>query len=59
MDKVFHIRTFRSPNGAYREVELDLLATDYELLDLMEQLQLKDPNRIYLEIHPVEEYGYL
>ena len=26
MDKVFHIRTFRSPNGAYREVELDLLA---------------------------------
>lgn len=59
MDKVFHIRTFTSPNGAYREVELDLPATDYELLDLMEQLQLKDPNRIYLEIHPVEEYGYL
>ena len=59
MDKVFHIRTFRSPNGAYREVELDLPATDYELFDLMEQLQLNDPNRIYLEIHPVEEYGYL
>lgn len=59
MDKVFHIRTFRSPNRAYREVELDLPATDYELFDLMEQLQLNDPNRIYLEIHPVEEYGYL
>lgn len=59
MDKVFHIRTFKSPNGAYREVELDLPATDYELLDLMKQLQLKDANRIYLEIHATEEFGYL
>lgn len=42
MDKVFHIRTFSSPNGACQEVELDLPATDYELLDAMEQIRLED-----------------
>ena len=50
MDKVFHIRTFSSPNGAYQEVELDLPATDYELLDAMEQLRLEDGKHPYLEI---------
>ena len=59
MDKVFHIRTFSSPNGAYQEVELDLPATDYELLDAMEQLRLEDGKHPYLEFHAVEEYDYL
>ena len=59
MDKVFHIRTFSSPNGAYREVELDLPATDYELLDAMEQLRQEYGKRPYLEFHAAEEYDYL
>lgn len=59
MDKVFHIRAFSSPNGGYREVELDLPATDYELLDAMEQLRLEDGKHPYLEFHAVEEYDYL
>ena len=59
MDKVFHIRAFCSPNGTFREVELDLPATDYELLDAMEQLQPEDGKRPYLESHAVEEYNYL
>lgn len=59
MDKVFHIRTFSSPNGDFREVELDLPATDYELLDAMEQLRLEDGKHPYLEFHAVEEYDYL
>ena len=59
MDKVFHIRAFCSPNGTFREVELDLPATDYELLDALEQLQPEDGKRPYLEFHAVEEYDYL
>ncbi len=59
MDKVFHIRAFSSPNGGYREVELDLPATDYELLDAMEQLQPEDGKRPYLESYAAEEYDYL
>ena len=59
MDKVFHIRTFSSPNGACQEVELDLPATDYELLDAMEQIRLEDGKHPYLEFHAVEEYDYL
>ena len=59
MDKVFHIRTFSSSNGGYREVELDLPATDYELLDAMEQLRQEDGKRPYLEFHAAEEYDYL
>ena len=59
MDKVFHIRAFCSPNGTFREVELDLPATDYELLDAMEQLQPEDGKRPYLEFRAVEEYNYL
>ena len=47
MDKVFHIRTFSSPNGGYREVELDLPATDHKLLDAMEQLRLEDGKHPY------------
>ena len=40
MDKIFHIRALNSPNGDFREVELDLPATDYQLLDAIEQLRL-------------------
>ena len=59
MDKVFHIRTFCSPNGTYREVELDLPATPYELLDAMDQLRLDPDWPSYLEFHAAEEYDYL
>ena len=59
MDKVFHIRAFCSPNGTFREVELDLPATDYELLDALEQLQPEDVKRPFLVFHAVEEYNYL
>lgn len=59
MREIFHIRAFCSPNGTFREVELDLPATDYELLDAMEQLQPEDGKRPYLEFHAVEEYDYL
>ena len=48
MTKVFHIRALNSPNGDFREVELDLPATDYVLLDAMEQLRLEDGKRPYL-----------
>lgn len=40
-------------------MDLDLPATDYELLDLMDQLQSKDASQICLEIHAAEEYDYL
>ena len=59
MTKVFHIRALNSPNGDFREVELDLPATDYVLLDAMEQLRLEDGKRPYLEFHAAEEYDYL
>ena len=54
MDKIFHIRAYRSLNGASLEAELDLPATDDELLDLMERLQAKDADQIDLEIHTAE-----
>ena len=59
MTKVFHIRALNSPNGDFREVELDLPATDYVLLDAMEQLRLEDGKRPYLEFRAAEEYDYL
>lgn len=59
MDKVFHIRAFSGTDRDCREVDLDLPATDYELLDLMDQLQPEDASRICLEIHAAEEYNYL
>ena len=59
MDKIFHIRAYRSLKGTSLEAELDLPATDYELLDLMERLQAKDADQIELEIHTAEEYDYL
>ena len=40
-------------------MELDLPATDYELLDAMEQLRLENGKHPYLEFHAVEEYDYL
>ena len=59
MDKIFHICAFTSLDGSYREVQLDLPATDYELLDAMEQLRLKDEKRPQVEFRAVEEYDYL
>ena len=59
MDKIFHIRALNSPDGDFREVELDLPATDHELLDAMEQLRPEDGKRPYLESYAAEEYDYL
>ncbi len=59
MDKVFHIRAYSSLNGTCLDAELDLPATDYELLDLMGCLQTKDAGQIDLDIYPTEEYDYL
>lgn len=59
MDKIFHICAFTNLDGACREVQLDLPATDYELLDAMEQLHLKDGEHSYVEFRVVEEYDYL
>ena len=59
MDNIFHIRALNSPYGGFREVELDLPAADYELLDATEQLRLEEGKRPYLEFHAAEEYDYL
>lgn len=59
MDKIFRIRAFNGTDGDCREVELALPATDYELLDLLEQLQPKDTSQIFLEIHAAEQCNYL
>lgn len=59
MDKIFRVRAFNSTDGDCREADLALPATDYELLDLMEQLQPTSSSQICLEIHAAEEYNYL
>ena len=59
MDKIFHIYAYSSLNGTCLDAELDLPATDYELLDLMERLQTKDTGQIDLDIYTTKEYDYL
>lgn len=59
MAEIFHICAHTSLDGDYREVQLDLPATDYELLDAMEQLHLKDGEHSSVEFRTVEEYDYL
>ena len=47
-------------NGKNNFMELDLPATDYEMLDMMERLRLEDGKLPYLEVLKFcEEYGYL
>lgn len=53
---IFHI--YAQGPGNY--VELDLPASDYEMLDLVEQLRLEPGQPPYLEVLKIrEEYGYL
>ncbi len=47
-------------NGENNFMELDLPATDYEMLDMMERLRLEGGKLPYLEVLKFgEEYGYL
>ena len=47
-------------NGENNFMELDLPATDYEMLDMMERLRLEDGRLPYLEVLKFcEEYDYL
>ncbi len=57
MDKIFHVYT---SNGLDRYAELELPASDHQLLDLMERLRLEPGKLPYLEILNFrEEYNYL
>lgn len=57
MGRIFHVY---ASNGPDRDAELDLPASDYKLLDLMEQLRLEPGKLPYLEIlNCWEEYSYL
>lgn len=56
MGKIFHICASRGEN-AYSE--LDLPATNYELLDLADRLGLKDGETPYLEILEYRGFDYL
>lgn len=55
MPKIFHVYASNGP--AYKE--LDLPASDYEMLDLMEQLQLAPGEPPYLEVLEYNDYDYL
>lgn len=55
MPKIFHVYASNGP--AYKE--LDLPASDYEMLDLMEQLQLAPKELPYLEVLEYHDYDYL
>ena len=46
-------------NGENSFMELDLPATDYEMLDMMERLRLKEHELPYLEILEFSEFDYL
>lgn len=47
-------------NGEKTFLEMDLPATDYEMLDMMERLRLKEGELPYLEVLKFcEEYDYL
>ena len=57
MGKIFSVYASQGPNNY---VELDLPASDYEMLDLMERLRLEPGQLPYVEILKFrEEYDYL
>lgn len=57
MAKIFHVYASNGPNV---DAELDLPASDYELLDLMERLHLEPGKSPYLELLEYgEQYNYL
>ena len=57
MDKIFHVYAAK---GRDNYAELDLPASDYEMLDLMERLRLEPGRPPYAEVRKIcEEYNYL
>ena len=57
MGNIFHIYASHGPSSY---VELDLPASDYEMLDLMERLRLEPGQLPYVELLKIrEEYDYL
>ena len=57
MYDIFHIY---AANGQENFLEMNLPATDYEMLDMMERLHLKEGELPYLEVLKFrEEYSYL
>ena len=57
MAEIFHVY---ASHGRYNYVELDLPASDYEMLDMMERLRLEPDQLPYLEVLKFrEEYDYL
>ena len=57
MSEIFHIY---ASLGRVNYTELDLPASDYEMLDLMERLRLEPGQPPYVEVLKIrEEYNYL
>lgn len=56
MSKIFSVY---ASNGLHNYVELDLPASDYEMLDLMERLRLEPGNPPYLEILEYHAFEFL
>lgn len=57
MPDIFHVY---ASLGRYNYMELDLPASDYEMLDLMERLRLEPGQPPYMEVLKIREgYGYL
>ena len=57
MAEIFHVY---ASHGRHNYVELDLPASDYEMLDMMERLRLEPDQLPYLEVLKFrEEYDYL
>lgn len=50
MDSVFRLESTHDPDGRYHYASLHLPATDYELLDAMEKLQLSSNDPISIEV---------
>ena len=55
MSRIFHVYASNGP----ADQELDLPASDYEMLDLMERLRLKPGAPPYLEVLEYHDYDYL
>lgn len=56
MSKIFSVY---ASNGLHNYVELDLPASDYEMLDLMERLRLEPGKPPYLEILEYHAFEFL
>lgn len=56
MRRIFHVYASQGENDY---MEMDLPATDYEMLDMMERLRLEDGQLPYLEILEFHDFDYL